>query len=102
MPLLFLLSASLSHSFSMSGQLGLRLVWKVGMTFLNFRPISNFDGEYPQANGMDLYANSPLDGSFSFFGSDLVVSTACLPHIGLSEAGAACLMPETPLFLQNE
>ena len=40
-----LLSASLSRSFSISGQLGLRTVWKVGMVFLSFRPISSSDGE---------------------------------------------------------
>ena len=36
---------------------------------------SSSDAEYPQVRGVDLYANSPLDGSFSFFRSDLVVST---------------------------
>ena len=46
------------------------------MVFLSFLPMSSLDGEYPQARGVDLYANSPLDGSFSFFSSDLVVSTA--------------------------
>ena len=71
-----LLPASLSRSLSISGQLGLRTVWNVGMVFLSFLPMSSSDGEYPQARGVDLYANSPLDGSFSFFSSDLVVSTA--------------------------
>ena len=45
------------------------------MVFLSFLPICISDGEYPQARGVDLYANSPLNGSFSFFSSDLVVST---------------------------
>ena len=42
----------------------------------SLRHISNSDGEYPQARGVDLYANSPFDGSFSFFSKDLTVSTA--------------------------
>ena len=46
------------------------------MVFFSFLPMSSSDGEYPQARGVDLYANSPLDGSFCFFSSDLVVSTA--------------------------
>ena len=47
------------------------------MVFLNFLPMSSSDGGYPQARGVDLYDNSPLDGSFSFFSGDLVVSTTC-------------------------
>ena len=46
------------------------------MVFVSFLSMSSSDGEYPQASGVDLYANSPLDLSFSFFSSDLVVSTA--------------------------
>ena len=46
------------------------------MVFVSFLPMSSSDGEYPQASGVDLYANIPLDLTFSFFSSDLVVSTA--------------------------
>ena len=72
-----LLSASLSRSFSMFGKLGLRLVWKVVMVFLSFLPISNKDGEYPQASGVDLTNDNKnfLVGSFSFIRSDLVAFT---------------------------
>ena len=41
-----------------------------------FRPMSSSAGECPQASGVDLYANSPLVGSFSFFKRDLVVLRA--------------------------
>ena len=63
-------------STSMSGQLGLRLAWKIGRLFLSFRPMSNSGGEYPPDNGVDLYANSPLVGSLSFLSSDLAVLKA--------------------------
>ena len=69
-PLLFF---ALSLSFM---QLWFRLVWKVGMVFLSFLPISNSDGKYPQSSGIDLYVDSRKVRSFSFFRSDLVVFTA--------------------------
>lgn len=60
----------------MSSQHGTRLVLKVGMVLLTFHPISSSAGKYPQANGVDLYSNSPFVGSFSFLRSDLVAFTA--------------------------
>lgn len=89
-----LLSASLSRSFSLFGQLVLRLVWKVGMVFLSFLPISNSDGEYPQASGVDLYASNPLVGSFPFFRSDLVVLQHTPPHHWAGES-EGCLKPHS-------
>ena len=85
-----LLSVSLSRSFSMFGKLGLRLVWKVVMAFLSFLPITNKDGEYQQASGVDLTNdNNLLVGSFSFIRSDLVVFTNTLHlTIGLGKARA--------------
>ena len=37
------------------------------MLFLSFLPMSSSAGEYLQASGVDLYANSPLDGSVVYF-----------------------------------
>lgn len=68
------------------------------MVFFSFIAISNSDSEYLQASRVDLYADSPLVGSFSFFRSDLVGSfygTLHLP-IGLGKVRATCCMLETP------
>ena len=100
-----LLPASLSRSLSLSGQLGLRTVWNIGMVFLSFLPMSSSDGEYPQARRVDLYANSPLDGSFSVFSSDLVVSTTCSASpldCGKQGLLTALLYAWNPILLRNE
>ena len=46
------------------------------MVVRSVRPISNSDGEYPQAGFADLYANNAFSGCFSFFRKDLTVPTA--------------------------
>ena len=74
------------------------------MVFLSFLPMSSSDGEYPQARGVDLYTNSRLDGSFSFFSSDLVVSTACSASLlGCGKQGllVVCLKPNSFAKLMN-
>ena len=78
-----MLPASLSRSLSISGQLELRIVWNVGMLFLSFLPMSSSAGEYPQASGVDLYANSPLDGSVVYFQYSLHDISVCTKVDGM-------------------
>ena len=46
------------------------------MVDLIFLPIKSSAGEYPDANGVDRYANNALVGSFSFFRMSFTVLTA--------------------------
>ena len=78
-----MLPTSLSCSLSISGQLELRIVWNVGMAFLSFLSMSSSAGEYPQARGVDLYANSPLDGSVVYFQYSLPFISVCTKVDGM-------------------
>ena len=73
----FLASCFPSRSLSISGQLELRIGWNVGTLFFSFLPMSSSAGEYPQASGVDLYANSPLDGSVVYFQYSLHDISVC-------------------------
>ena len=67
------------------------------MVFLSFLPMSRSDGEYPQARGVDLYANSPLDGSFFFFSSYLVSTARSASPLDYGKRGllVVCLKPHS-------
>ena len=70
------LSSSLLLKVSSSGNFGFNFESSVGSVDLMTRPINSCEGEYPDCNGVDLYASNAFSGSLDFFKIFFAVCTA--------------------------